>query len=99
MVITIIEKDPTNIEFWGDCTHIFKDILGDIVKSAKILLLVDYGFKEITKSDAEHEAIKIEAKYSQNKIFACDSCQVIIEFINGNSLEFRNSEWASIRKI
>lgn len=97
-IFTVKEDELTH--YWGDVTDIFKDYIGNIVKSAKILLITDYSVEDITvtKDDARREAEKIEKYYSKNKVLLSDATRVIVTFKNNKSIEFRNSEWGSVRK-
>lgn len=93
------ENVEDTFEYWGNVTDIFQDYLGNIVKFAKILLGIDYGINDFSKEDAEREADKIEKYYTKNKILLCDANRVVITFKNDKSIEFRNSEWGSIRGL
>ena len=92
-------KKEDIIQYWGNFTDIFKDIFGNIVKSAKILLMEDYGNNTVSKNDVKKVAENIEKQYNKCKILHCDGMEVVITFQNGKIVEFCNSEWASIRNL
>ena len=62
-------KKEDIIQYWGNFTDIFKDIFGNIVKSAKILLMEDYGNNTVSKNDVKKVAENIEKQYNINGIF------------------------------
>ena len=93
------DKKDGVTQYWGNFTDIFKDIFGNIVKSAKILLMEDYGNNTVSKEDAKRVAETMEKQYNKYKILHCDAMTVILTLQNNKTVEFSNSEWASIRNV
>ena len=93
------DKKDGVTQYWGNFTDIFRDIFGNIVKFAKILLMEDYGNNTVSKNDVKKVAENIEKQYNKCKILHCDGMEIVITFQNGKIVEFRNSEWASIRNL
>lgn len=86
------------LEYWGDITDIIKEIMGDIVSSAYILLYEDYKGDSISMSDIRMISEKIIKEYRRSGRLECDSSTVFITFKNSNSVIFRNSEWGTIQR-
>ena len=100
MHIFVVENKKEEITYYyGDITKIFKNMMGDFVKSAQILLFADYGCTDNPMEYARQRANKIQKDFNKNKSgIDCDATSVYITFENGKTVKFYNSEWGTISK-
>ena len=87
----------TDLIAYVDITTAAKDIFGNIVKEA-YQVISEYNELNETKENWKRLCKNMSVNVSKNHIEVDNENYVIIEFTNGNIVEFFSSEWGHITK-